>query len=62
MSRVASNPRSPEWAGYAACAWTFVFAAISFYWAAGGTAGLDTIGDGLEELGRARDPGVVALV
>ena len=26
-------------AGYAACGWGLLFAAVSFYWAAGGTAG-----------------------
>jgi hypothetical protein len=29
----------PEWVTYAAAAWTFVFAATSFYWAGGGTVG-----------------------
>ena len=50
------------WAGYAACVLALLYAAVSLYWAAGGTAGLSTIGGGLEELGRARDPGIVALV
>ncbi len=27
---------SPTWPAYAACAWSFVFAALSFYWALGG--------------------------
>lgn len=47
--------RVATWAGYAACAWGLIFAGISFYWAAGGTLGLDTIGGSLEQLGRAQD-------
>ena len=31
------------WAGYAAFAWGLIFAAISFYWGAGGTIGVDTV-------------------
>jgi hypothetical protein len=48
-------------AAYAACATSLPYAAVSFYWAVGGTAGLDTLGGSLEELGRARDPRVVGL-
>jgi Protein of unknown function (DUF3995) len=33
----------------------------SFYWAAGGTIGLDSVGGAIEELARARDPAGVAL-
>jgi hypothetical protein len=33
----------------------------SFYWALGGTAGLDTVGGTIEELARAHDPRGVAL-
>lgn len=36
-------------------------ALVSAYWAAGGLVGLDTVGGTLEEMGRARDPAVVAL-
>jgi hypothetical protein len=32
------------WAAYAACALALLRAGVSFYWAAGGTAGLSTIG------------------
>jgi hypothetical protein len=48
------------WAGYAASAWGLLFAGFSFYWAGGGTLGLDTLGGSLEQLARARDPAVVA--
>jgi hypothetical protein len=33
----------------------------SFYWALGGTAGLDTVGGAIEELARTRDPAGIAL-
>jgi Protein of unknown function (DUF3995) len=36
-------------------------AVSSFYWALGGTAGLDTVGGTLEDLARARDPRGIAL-
>jgi hypothetical protein len=39
-----------------------VFAAVSFYWAAGGTAGLDTLGKELEREALAREPSTIALV
>jgi hypothetical protein len=47
---------------YAAAAWAFAFAAISFYWAAGGTAGADTIGSTIADPALARDPGMVAIL
>jgi hypothetical protein len=49
------------WAAYAAGAWAFVFAAISFYWAAGGTIGLATLGRTIEQLALARDPMMVTI-
>jgi uncharacterized protein DUF3995 len=58
------DPRSSAiaWAGYAACGLGLIFAAVSFYWGAGGTLGLDTIGGAIERLGRARDPRILAAV
>lgn len=56
----ASAFRSATWAGYAACVWALVFAAISFYWAAGGTAGSDTIGPAITNM--ARDPAFIAVL
>lgn len=41
---------SPSLAAYSACAWSFIFAAASFYWAAGGTAGAGTISETITEL------------
>ncbi len=54
--------RRAKWAAYAAAAWAFVFAAMSFYWAAGGTAGADTIGTTITDPALARDPGFVAIL
>lgn len=39
-----------------------LLAAVSLYWAAGGTAGLDTIGGSVEELALVRNPQFVALI
>ncbi len=51
-----------RWPAYAAAAWSFVFAAMSFYWAAGGTAGVETLGNEIERLSEERDSGFVAEV
>lgn len=40
----------------------FAFAAVSFYWGLGGTAGVSTLGGQIEELALARDPSIIALV
>jgi Protein of unknown function (DUF3995) len=53
--------RQSNWAAYAACAWALAFALMSFYWAAGGLAAIDTIGGEPERLGRARDSEFVAV-
>jgi Protein of unknown function (DUF3995) len=53
--------RATAWAAYAACVLALLYAVPSFYWALGGTAGLDTVGGAIEELGRTRDPAGVAL-
>lgn len=50
------------WAGYAACALAFGHAAVSFYWASGGTVGLSTVGGELEAMGRAASPLLSAVV
>jgi hypothetical protein len=49
-------------AAYAAATWALVFAAMSFFWALGGTLGLDTLGTELEREARAREPDTIALV
>jgi len=56
-----TRSRPTAWAAYAACALALLSAVPSFYWAAGGTIGLDTVGGAIEELARARDPAGVAL-
>jgi hypothetical protein len=48
--------------GYVACAWALLFAALSFYWAAGGTAGAETIGEAITRPIRAREPGWIVLL
>lgn len=50
------SPRRTVGAAYAACAWAWAFAAVSFYWALGGTVGLATLGTKIEQLALARDP------
>ena len=57
---IATRTRRP-WAGYAACVCVLLSAVPSFYWALGGTAGLDTVGGAIEELARKHDPRGVAL-
>jgi hypothetical protein len=57
----STRPPRTAWASYAACALALLSAIPSFYWAAGGTIGLDTVGGAIEELARARDPAGVAL-
>lgn len=49
-------------AAYAAAAWALLFAAMSFFWALGGTLGLETLGNELEREARARDPDTIVLV
>ncbi|HVA91200.1 MAG TPA: DUF3995 domain-containing protein [Chloroflexota bacterium] len=50
------------WAGFAAAAWAFGFAAISFYWVAGGTLGSETIGPAITRPIASGDPGWIALL
>jgi hypothetical protein len=59
--RQRTRPRATAWPAYAACALALLSAVPSFYWALGGTSGLDTVGGAIEELARARDPAGVAL-
>ena len=50
------------WAGYAACAWALVFAAMSFYWAAGGRFGIETQAKSIQNTARDPDARFVALL
>jgi hypothetical protein len=54
-------PRT-SWAGYAACGWGLIFAAISFYWGSGGRRGLDTIGGSIERMALAGDTSIYVAV
>jgi hypothetical protein len=56
-----TRSRATAWAAYAAGALALLYAVPSFYRALGGTAGLDSVGGAIEELGRSRDPAGVAL-
>src|SRR5215467_1956030 len=47
---------------YAACGWAFVFAALSVYWALGGTALSDSISPTIVQLARAHVPWVIAVL
>lgn len=40
-------------AAYGACGWAFLFAALSFYWALGGMAGVETLSPAIAQLARA---------
>ncbi|PLW74763.1 DUF3995 domain-containing protein [Streptomyces sp. SCUT-3] len=53
---------STAWTGWAAAVVAVAFALVSFYWAAGGTLLLDTLGGTLEEMARERDGGLIAVV
>jgi hypothetical protein len=59
-------PSSPSrWAvgvTYGAGGWAFLFAALSFYWALGGTAGAETISPAIVQLARAHVPWVMAVL
>lgn len=50
------------WTGCAAAAWALAFAALSFYWAAGGRLGLGTVDLALRDKALARESGFVALL
>lgn len=60
--RAVSRAHRPAWAGYAACAWALLFAALSFYWAAGGTLAVETNAPAITRPVLAREPGWIALL
>ncbi|MGH2557457.1 MAG: DUF3995 domain-containing protein [Thermomicrobiales bacterium] len=67
MSRQQARPsyshfNANPWAAYAAAAWAFVFAANSFYWALGGTVGIETLALTIQEEARQRDTAFLAMV
>lgn len=54
--------RPRRWPALAAAAWAFTFAAMSVYWAAGGTLGGATIGGPLADAAERREPAMVAVL
>ncbi|ELY53538.1 hypothetical protein C491_21656 [Natronococcus amylolyticus DSM 10524] len=59
---MASHRSSTVRIAYAATGWWVAFAALSFYWAAGGTIGVSTLGAGIGALAAEREPWFVATV
>lgn len=53
---------SPACVGYAACVWAIAFALMSFYWALGGTAGLDSASPAARQLLTAGGSGAAAVI
>ena len=53
---------SGRWAGYAAAAWAFLFAALSLYWAVGGMGAVETLSSAVREPALARPPWFVAVL
>jgi hypothetical protein len=51
--QVGQSARRPA---LAAAIWSFLFAGMSTYWALGGLFGIDTLGEGMQELALAGDP------
>ncbi|MGH2543802.1 MAG: DUF3995 domain-containing protein [Ardenticatenaceae bacterium] len=60
--RPTGRQRPGEWAGYASCVCGLLFAVPNFYWALGGTIGLDTLGEWAVQLAATRDPWVMAVL
>ena len=56
------RPRAALLCAALACLLGLGHAAVSAYWAAGGTGLLDTIGGSLEDWGRRREPGLVTAL
>ncbi len=53
---------SSTWTGTAAAGWAFAFEASSFYWAAGGRIGIDTLAKTLRDQAVARDQEFITLI
>jgi hypothetical protein len=58
----SNSSRWAVWVAYGACGWAFLFAALSFYWALGGTAGAETISPEIVQLARAHVPWIFAVL
>jgi hypothetical protein len=63
---IAAAPRKPTnwalWVTYAAGVWSFLFAVLSFYWALGGMAGVDTVSPQIVQLALAHAPWLIAAL
>lgn len=57
-----ASDRPRRWSAFAAAGWAFVFAAMSFYWAVGGTLGGETIGESIAGPAARREPWMVAVL
>lgn len=53
---------APRWPAYAAATWAFLFALVSFYWALGGTAGVETNAPAITEPVLNREPAALAVI
>lgn len=62
MRRPSDADQRTTWLAYAAFGWVLVFALMSFYWALGGTAGIDTLGEGFAPDELAQIPGMIEFV
>jgi hypothetical protein len=56
------RPRLARWAAYGAAVAAFAYAAVSLYWAAGGTAGLSTVGGAAEKMTRSGGAAAAAVI
>jgi hypothetical protein len=59
---VKASPPLAYWAAYGAAAAAFGYAAVSLYWAAGGTAGLSTVGGTAQALARSGGAAAAAVI
>jgi hypothetical protein len=59
---LTAHSKSLLWISYVAIVWWFAFAAVSFYWAAGGTFALNTLGERIESLAATGELWVMSLV
>ena len=61
MGTPTTAAKRHRWAGYAAAALAFSFAAVNVYWGLGGRRGVATLGGSIEELAATRDPLLLGL-
>ncbi len=60
VSRAVKKDRAGNWAAYAAAVWSFGFALVSFYWALGGTFGIGTLAQTIQDVARDGDQAMLA--